>query len=253
VHSTFFQLGRLHIPVFGVFAAFGLMAAFTLGQKTARYARLDPESVWNAAMTTVVSAFVISRVLLVVFNWHSFLQYPLLLLALPSLTSIGILLTGLFMLGYLRWRGLPLLVFLDAMAPCAALLWMFLSAGRFAEGTRDGMPTQLGWAVRDGGVARVQPVEIYTLGIAAVICLVLLRVLKQSDHAGRTAGIGLAFAGFAIYFIDFFRLPSDLLSTAWFDPAQFVAIAMVVIGSVLALGRETKIQRVTGKESNDAV
>ncbi len=117
LHSSYLQLGHLHIPVLGVFAALGLMGALALSQRTARYAGLAPEAVWNAGMTAIVSAFVISRLLLIAFNPHSFLQYPLLILALPSLTTTGIFITALFMLGFIRWCKLPLLPLLDATAP----------------------------------------------------------------------------------------------------------------------------------------
>ena len=137
------------------------MAALALSQRTARYTGLDPEAVWNAGITAVASAFVISRLLLIAFNLQSFLQYPLLMMSLPSLTSTGVLLTSLFMLFYLHWRRLPLLTVLDTVAPIAALLWAFVSLGRVAEGTKDGMPTHLPWGVGDRVLGAVHPVEIY--------------------------------------------------------------------------------------------
>ncbi len=243
MHTSFFQLGRLHIPVFGVFAALGVMAALALSQRTARYAGLSADAVWNAGMTAVVSLFVISRLLLVAFNWHSFVEYPLQLLAVPSLSSLGVVLTWIFMLGYLRVRGIPLLAFLDAMAPCAALAWVFLSAGRFADGTRDGMPMG----------NRARPVELYTLFAALAICLVLFEWLRRNANAGTpagtTAGTGLVLAGAATYFIAFFRLPSDLLTNAWIDPAQAVALLAIVVGMALALrGTSNSAGVVTAKE-----
>ena len=248
----------MHLPAFGLFAATGLMVAIGLTQKTARYAQLNPDAVWNAGMTMVATAFVVSRVLLAVFNWRSFLQYPLLVLALPSLTSLGVLITSLGMLGYLRWRGLPLVLFLDATAPCAALLWTFLSVGRFMEGTRDGMPTQLFLGGRDGQALRVHPVELYAAISGAVLCPVLLLILKSRPGAGRTAGFGLALAGLPLYLIDLARLPSDLVSTAWIDPAQVLAIAMIAIGCVLVTGGRLRMagkmeQAEPRSESPDAV
>lgn len=242
MHSSFFQLGSLHIPVYGVFAALGLMAALALSQKTARYVGLDADKVWDAGITTAVATFVISRLLLVVFNWRSFLQYPMLLLEVPSLTSIGVALTGLFMLGYLRWRRMPLLQFLDAVTPCSAVLWMFLSIGRFAEGTRDGMPTHMPWGVLEGAMVRVHPVEIYTMIAAGSLCVGLLRLLQRKSFAGKRTGMGLVFAGIAVFFIDFFRLPSDLIAEAWLDPAQVIAFVMITSGGVLLLRGQAKIQ-----------
>jgi phosphatidylglycerol:prolipoprotein diacylglycerol transferase len=253
VHSSFLQLDRLHIPIFGVFAALGLMAALALSQRTARYAGLLPEAVWNAGMTAIVSAFVISRLLLVVFNLQSFLQYPLLVLALPSLTSTGVLLTAMFMLGYIRWRRLPLLPLLDAASPCAALLWACLSLGRIADGTRDGMPTHLPWAVRDGMTSSVHPVEIYAFVAASLLCLMTLRLLHARSMPAETTAVALISSGIAIFFIDFCRLPSNLLERSPLDPSQIIGLAMILIGAPLILRAAKQIKRESGTEPPHAI
>jgi phosphatidylglycerol:prolipoprotein diacylglycerol transferase len=235
VHSSYLQLGRLHIPIFGVFAALGLMAALALSQRTARYANLSPEAVWNAGMTAILSAFVISRLLLVAFNLRSFLEYPLLVLALPSLTTLGVCITGFFMLGYIRWRKLPLLPLLDAAAPCAALLWTFLSLGRLLDGTRDGMPMHSASLPR-GLPAPAWPVESFTSTAAFALFWLTFKTVKAASPrsvAGVTAALGLFFAGLAIYFLDFLRLPSQLLPNAWLDPAQIIGMAMILTAPAL--------------------
>lgn len=229
------------------------MAALALTQHTSRYAGLDPEAVWNAGMTAIISAFVISRLLLVLFNFGSFLQYPLLLLALPSLTGTGVLLTGLFMLVYLRWRRLSLLPLLDAVTPSAALLWASANLGYIAEGTKDGMTTHLPWGVRAGTSSTVHPVEIYTLIAAILLCFVLLRLLQAHAESGTPTAIALIAAGLGIFFIDFFRLPSDLLSGAWLDPAQIIGVAMLLIGALLLRRAPSKIEAPERNETTHAI
>ena len=245
MHPTFFQLGHLHIPFFGVVAAIGLMAALALSQRTARYANLEGAALWDAGMIGMIAAFVISRLLLIVFNFHSFLLYPVLLLAVPSLTSTGILLTAAFMVVYLRRKRLPLLAVLDASAPCAALIWAFVNLGRILGGTRDGMPSTLPWAIGDRRLGAVHPVELYTLLVAAAVCAALFGLLRRRDYTGRTTAIGLLIAGVAVFFLDFFRLPSDLYpssQTAWLDPAQILALGMIAVGGVLVLLGPSKLQ-----------
>jgi phosphatidylglycerol:prolipoprotein diacylglycerol transferase len=254
LHPTFFQLGPLHIPFFGVIVAIGLMAALALSQRTARYANLDGAALWDAGMIAMIAAFVISRALLIVFNFHSFLMYPVLLMAVPSLTSTGVLLTAAFLTVYLRRKRLPLLAVLDASAPCAALIWAFVNLGRIAEGTKDGMPTTLPWAVggrmpalMHGAIqAGVHPVELYTLLVALVLCALLFGLLRRRDYTGTTTAIGLLTAGAAVFFLDFFRLPSDLYpnpQTAWLDPAQFLALGMIAAGGVLVSLGPSKLQQ----------
>src|ERR1700679_2690879 len=103
-----------------------------------------------------------------------------LLLELPSLTLSGVVLTAIVAVLYLRRRRLPLLNTLDAAAPCAALVWAFLGLGRFAEGTRDGMPGTVPWAV-SSSFGRVHPLEIYSAVGWLVLCGVLLWILRRAQ------------------------------------------------------------------------
>jgi phosphatidylglycerol:prolipoprotein diacylglycerol transferase len=253
MHLSYLQLGPLQIPISGIFAALGLMSALALSQRTARYANLSPEAVWNAGITAILSAFVISRLLLIAFNLRSFLQYPLLVLALPSLTTLGILITAVFMFGYIRWRRLPLLLLFDAAAPCAALLWAFLSLGRYFEGTRDGMTTHLPWGVRDSMSASIHPVEIYAFIAASLLCLLLLRLLQSRYVEAQTIAVALIYSGLVLFFLDFFRLPSDLLPNAFLDPSQIIGVAMILVGAPLFLRVRTRVTQESGTEPPHAV
>jgi phosphatidylglycerol---prolipoprotein diacylglyceryl transferase len=91
----------------------------------------------------------------------------------------------------------------------------------------------------------VHPVEVYTLLVALALCVVLLGLLARRRYTGETTAIALMIAGVAIFFLDFFRLPSDLLpnpQTAWLDPAQMVGLAMLGVGAVLVAAGPSKLQ-----------
>jgi phosphatidylglycerol---prolipoprotein diacylglyceryl transferase len=234
--QSFLSLGRFHIPVYGLFAAVGLIAAMALGQWTARRAKLDPDAIWDAGMVTVFAAFVLSRLLLVAENLRTFLVYPVLVLELPSLTKEGALLTAIVAVLYLRRRHLPLLTALDADAPCVALLTMFLCLGRFAEGTRDGMPATVPWAV-PSSFGRVQPVELYAAFAALVLCVVLLWILRAERQSGVTVAWGLLLGGLLIFLLDFFRLPQMLYGTRILDGEEWRGLEVFVAGSLLLAWR----------------
>ncbi len=254
MHSSYLQLGHIKIPIYGVAAALGLMAALGLSQRMALYAKLAPEAVWNAIVAAILALFVFSRVLLIAFNFHSFLEYPLLVLGLPSITVTGIFLTSLFLLGYIRWRRLSLLRVLDAAAPCVAVLWVFLSFARVVDGTRDGMPAHAssGAQVAAGGVYSV---ELYTSLSASLICLMLLGLmaLRTRYTAGLIAGIGLVSSGVAIFFLDFFRLPSEVLASSWLDPSQIIGVAMIFVGAALVWRARTESTRESRNEPPHAI
>ena len=245
MHTTFLQFGHLHIPVFGVVVAVGLMAALSLTQWTAPRVGLDADRVWNTAMLAVAAVFVVSRLLLVVFNFKSFLQYPLLLLAVPSLTSLGIVVSAALVYGYVLWKRVPLLPLLDSCAAPVALLWAFVNAGYLVEGTRDGMPV--------GSASAPQPVEVYTLVSALVILLAVLNALRPGYRGGEATGLALAASGLAIFFIDFYRLPSDLLPNLPIDPSQIIALAMISIGASLLYRVATRLYAAMKEKDIDAV
>jgi phosphatidylglycerol:prolipoprotein diacylglycerol transferase len=229
----FLNFGRLQLPVFGLFAATGLMAAMALGLRTARMAGIDRDAFWDTGMVAVLSAFLLSRALLVAENLRIFLQYPLLVLQLPSLTAGGLFLTGIATWVYLRRRRLPLLRALDAAAPCAALLAASFEFGRVADGTREGMPTALHWAIASA-FGQVHPVELYSAIAWLALCVALLWVLGRAKDAGETAAWGLVLGGLLLFALDFFHLPSELFGGTWLDPIQWRAL-MSIAGGFLML------------------
>ena len=238
MHPNLVHLGFLTIPTFGLLAAIGLIASLTLSTRTAAIVGLNTDSIWNAGLFAVIAAFVLSRVLLVATNLKSFLSYPILLLMVPSLTPLGLLLTIIAVLVYLRLRMLPVLATLDAWAPCGALTWAFLALGHFAEGSDPGTPSNLPWATTViADKVRVHPVGIYAAMVAFVIAFVLYRFLPKRRNDGDAFVLCLALCGVAQFLLTFVREPAffDNSLGNLLDPIQWVALAMVVIAGALWL------------------
>ena len=235
------RVGPLRLSVYGVFAAVGLVGALGLSLRTARLVGLEADRIWDAGLFAVMAAFVCSRLLLVVENFSAFLKMPGTLLALPSFTALGMVLTGLAVVGYLQWKKLPLLRVLDAWAPCAAVVAAMLSLGKFFEGDDAGMPSRLPWAIKtplSGGV-RVHPVAMYAAIAAAVLAVGLMSLLRRGFRNGLVAGVALVAGGAIGFLIDMVTQPVEMRVGAWLDPAQWVAVgAMVVGGLVFTLTKE---------------
>jgi len=228
------RVGALRVPVFGVFAAVGLVGALWLSQRTAKAAGVDAEKLWDAGMFAVAAALVVSRLLLIAMDMKAFVHYPLLVLSLPSLTYGGIALTGVLVWLWLRWKRLRVLSVLDAWAPCAMLLWAALSVGHFVEGTDAGMPTSLPWGVVTAGdtvLGKVHPVQIYALVVAVVLGAWLLRMLMKARRAGMVASVGLMAGGVASFALGMLRQPMESIGDSWLDPSQWVALMAVLAGA----------------------
>jgi len=233
------RVGALRVPVFGVFAAVGLVGALWLSQRTAKAAGVDADKLWDAGMFAVVAALVVSRVLVVAMDVRAFMAYPLLVLSLPSLTYGGIALTGVLVWLWLRWKKLSVLRVMDAWAPCAMVLWAALSLGHFVEGTDAGMPTKMPWGVvtpGDSVLGKVHPVQIYALIVAVVLCVVLLRMLMQARRVGMVASVALMVGGVVSFGLDMLRQPMESVGDAWLDPGQWVAVVAVVVGGLIFVG-----------------
>lgn len=233
----YLRIGPLHLPVFGLFAAAGLVCALWLSQRTARYAALSPTQLWDAGMFAVLAAFIASRALLIARDPKAFTRFPLLILTLPSLTYSGIALTIILTFIWLKVRHMPVMNVADAWAPCAAILWAFLSQGHFVEGTDAGMPTSLPWGMKTPGdnvLGRVHPVQLYAFFVALLLCLYLMRRLKQEHRMGEVAAHGFFIGGAASFLLDMIRQPVDIEAGLLLDPSQFVAIATMLVGVGLA-------------------
>lgn len=214
------------------------MAALALSLRTAAMVGLSSDRLWNAGLFVLLSAFVLSRLLLVVMYLHAFLTYPILLLAVPSLTPLGVLLTGIVTVLYLRMRRLPLLTTLDAWAPCATLIWAFLALAHFAEGSDPGLATSLPWgrAMIAGGIP-LHPVALYAAMVAVLLTGVLLLHLRRRRRRGDTAAFALAAVGIAQFLLTFLRQPDPSVETLGnlLDPIQWVALGMIVAAGIIWL------------------
>ena len=238
MYPTLLHIGHLYVPTFGLLAALGLAAGICLCLRTARLVGVSPDEVWNAGLFAVFAAFAASRVLLVLFNFRSFLAAPILLLMVPSLTAAGLGLAAAAVVVYLRWNGLPLLRVLDAWAAPATVVWAFLAMGHLAEGSDPGLPSRMGLRTSLAGY-REQPVALYAAVLAVGLTVVLYRALGRRWMPGRVAGAGLVMAGVVQFGLTFLRMPyvyAPGSAMAWLDPVQWVGLAMVVMGGVLTIG-----------------
>ncbi len=238
MHPILLHFGHITLPTFGVLAAVGLMAALSLSLRTAVTAGLNPDRLWNAGLFVLLSAFVLSRLLLVVMYLDAFFTYPFLLLAVPSLTPLGLLLTAVVTLLYLRVRRLPLLTTLDAWAPCATLVWAFLALGRFAEGSDPGLPTALPWGMSMfPGAVRLHPVALYAAIVAVVLTVTLFLQLRRRQRRGDVAALALAAVGIAQFLLTFLRQPYmyAVPPGGILDPIQWVAVGMIVAAGLIWL------------------
>ncbi len=150
------------IPPFSVFGidipsisvnSFGLMlglAAFIgsiiLGREMHRR-KMDRELAGTITIVALISGIIGAKFLHLIENWGSFLADPSSAFSPSGLTWYGGFVLGIASLViYVRWKNIPVLRFLDALAVCLVLAYGIGRVGCHLAGDGDyGVPTTLPW------------------------------------------------------------------------------------------------------------
>jgi phosphatidylglycerol:prolipoprotein diacylglycerol transferase len=226
---------------------------------------LEPVEIWDAGLFGLGAGFVISRALLVVRDFHAFRLYPMLVLALPSFTYLGMALTVVAVLVYLRVKRLGVLAVLDAWAPCGAVLAAALCLGHFIEGTDLGMPWGFG--------GRLLPVQVVGAVVALGLAWLLFWELKrhtpgakarflggagrpkpeglgyleagsagflEAEGAGFVGGLGLVLGGFVVFLMDMVSQPVQS-GDGWLENGQWIAIGAMIVGVVVLQATKERV------------
>lgn len=229
------RLGPMRLTLYGLCAAAGMVSAMSLGGRAGRHAGVNSEAIWDVGLAAIFSCLVTSRLLLILGDPVAFVRFPLLVLGLPSLTIGGMALAALFMLGYLRWKKLPVLGILDSFAPAAALLAAFLELGHALDGSEPGMPLRLhSWRAGSWNPVATasHPVAWYGCVVALLLTPVLWLLLKTLPR-GRTAAAGLISGGLIAFLLNMLTQPSALFQDWPLEPGQMVALGAMLVGAVL--------------------
>lgn len=256
MHPVLFHIGAVLIPSYGAMAAIGVLLALLLAQRNARVVGISPHHVWNLCVVTLFGALLGSRLLLVLMNWHDLLRHPLWILGLatihhPLLAAAGALIGLLTAAVYARVLRMPLENTADVLAAPVALGLACEQFGALLAGSGFGKGAQIPWAIvytdplafRWSGAPlgiRLHPVQAYAALALFTLAILLVVWLPARRQPGDVAGVGLAGAGIAIYFTEFWRDwegRGDVYHGA-LDGPQVAAILFVVAGAFVLRSRQ---------------
>lgn len=263
MHPVLFHLGSILIPSYGAIAAFGVLVALVLSQRTAHIVRLDPGKVWNLSIFSLFAALVAARLILIAINWSALRNHPAWVLGLavvhhPLLALAGALAGTGCAAWYARRSQLPFRATVDALASPLAAGLAFEQLGALAAGSGYGIDAgpQLGWAiVYTNPLAAIwsgtplgvplHPVQAYAALAFLALAVWLWVWLPLERRRGDVAGLGLMGAGVAIYITEIWRdwtgreLPGhNSLLRGVIDGPQLAAVFLVLAGALTL--RESK-------------
>lgn len=238
-------------------AAFGVILALLLAQRTARIVGVNAGHVWNLCVIALFAALVGARLLLVIANWSNVVRHPSWVLELgmihhPLLGAVGALAGAGCAALYARWQKMRVLATADALAaPLAAGLaceqWGALLAGSgFGIEAGKGLPWAVTytnplaalWSGAPLGVP-LQPVQAYAAFAYLALSVFLLAWLPRRRRHGDVAGLWLIGTGVIVYLTELGRdrIGRGQLLGGALDGPQIAAIALVLAGALLLRDR----------------
>lgn len=143
-----FEIGPLAIRWYGILIASAMALGLALAYREAKRRGEDPEALLRAAELALIGSLVGARLYYVAFNWGYYSQFPGKIIAIweGGLAIHGGIIGGLLVGGLYAWgKALPLVTYLDIVAPSLALGQAIGRWGNFFNQEAFGVPTDLPW------------------------------------------------------------------------------------------------------------
>jgi len=244
--SIALQIGPLAIRWYGLLIATAVLLGTSLAHREAIRRREDPDQLLNVIVLGVMAALVGARLYYVLFNWGYYGPRPSKILAVweGGLAIHGGILGGALATAiYTLRKKLPMLIYMDIMAPFLVLGQAIGRWGNFFNQEAFGIPTDLPWKLyiepfhRPSHLATYEffhPTFLYEslwdLAVFAILYFLLRRPLERTPGALVLCYLGMY--SFGRFFVEAFRTDSLMLGPL--RAAQVVSLALMVL-SLLGL------------------
>jgi phosphatidylglycerol:prolipoprotein diacylglycerol transferase len=244
VHSIAFQIGGITIYWYGIFAAFGFLAAFWTAARRAPRTGVAPEAISDMAPWLIAGAIVGARALYVLSYWkEEFAGKPIweiFMLRRSGLVYYGGLIgSSLATIFYARIRNLQLWKIADIIAPSIALGHGIGRIGCLMTGCCYGCPTNMPWAIHfpsdhwTKGVG-VHPTQIYESVLNIGLFAGLAWLYRRKKFDGQIFAVYLMAYAVLRTFVEVFRGDYSVHYVGGIlTPAQLVSAAILALGVVL--------------------
>jgi phosphatidylglycerol:prolipoprotein diacylglycerol transferase len=235
MHPILFRLAGRAVEFNGVMYFLATIVAWGYAVRAARRNGWNPQDVLPGLMLVVIAAYLGARLHGEILLQGRFPADPLGALLRPrGLSFFGGLLTGsLAVLGYLRWKRLPLGKAADALAPIAPVLYAMFRLGCFLNGDDYGPATTLPWGLRfpEGSpptTERVHPTQLYEI-LLMVPVFAWLWTRRDADLPDGALSFELCVLMGAERFVaEFWRLGDRV--AAGLTVSQWLALLLLAIG-----------------------
>ncbi|WP_337286895.1 prolipoprotein diacylglyceryl transferase [Candidatus Methylomirabilis sp.] len=238
------QIGPLSIRWYGLLFATGVLLGTWLAQREAIRRGEDPDQLLNVIAYGVIAGLIGARLYYVLFNWGYYSSWPLKILAVWEgglAIHGGLLAGGLTAVIYSIRKKLPVLTYLDIMAPSAPLGQAIGRWGNFFNQEAFGTPTDLPWKLyiepyhRPPDLATFEyfhPTFLYeslwNFLVFSLLYFLLRRRLQRMPGALLLCYIALYSVG--RFFVEGLRIDSLMLGSL--RAAQVMSLALIAVSLV---------------------
>jgi phosphatidylglycerol:prolipoprotein diacylglycerol transferase len=248
MHPILLKLGPITIYTYGFLLAVAFLSSIFVASRYAESLGIPKGQFYDLCFYIVVAALVGSRLLFVILEPRTFLSHPLELVALwkGGLDFQGGLFLALIVaFYYVRRRGWPWRLTLDALALGAPLGQSIGRMGCFMAGCCYGKPTDVPWAVTFNNPnslcplrVPVHPTQLYEGFLDLGVFLLLYWFRPRKSYNGQLTLIYLCLAGLVRFVVEFFRSPLDYRGPTyfgWMPLTQLIALVLFLICGALLL------------------
>lgn len=229
-----FKIGPFTIYSYGLaMAVAALVCAYLLAKDAARH-KISKDTVFDFLFTCVLWGILGARLFYVILYWPSFAEN---LWEIPMLQNGGLSWQGGFIAGtisglwFIRSRKLPLLLWLDLIAPYIALGQAIGRVGCFFNGCCYGKPASWGifFPVHN---AQLHPTQLYETAALLLIFFLLKNAMARPHRAGSIFVFYLWLAAIERFTVEFFRADHDVLYFG-LSLFQWVACGIFMAGLIV--------------------
>ena len=222
---------------------FAFLAGLTLARKRAPQFGIDKEKLSDVTFWAILSGILGARVFFIVQDLPYYLSHrsELFSFQFQGLTSFGGFIVGGIVAAIVcKKKGIPILGYLDLIAPPFLLGHVIGRIGCLLNGCCHGRPTDhaFPFAAFSAEVnTTVVPAQLYDSAMNLVALFVLLKLEKRFPREGYTMGMALVLHGLARFIYEFFRAgtSSSTIGSLPITDGHVMAVLIMAVGGIFIM------------------
>jgi len=233
-----FHFGPLHVNMYGIMFAAGVIVAMLLAVREAKKRNIKPETIWDISLYLFAGMLLGARLFYVLFYWPE--NMPLTLYGALAVWNGGLAffggLIGAIAAGsiYIKKHKLEFWLYADIFAVPLVIGHIFGRMGDYFTGGHPGITTDLPWAIYLNGALR-HPVVLYEILGLIIIAFILINLKRAKSANGFLFSSYAALYSVQRFILDFFRIEDTDPRYLGLTPSQFIVIVLFLIAVYFAI------------------